>query len=88
MVEIHLRVGDLVRLKTNQEIGVLLSTEGETTIVFWGNGLCSEGPIEQLESIPFSPQAQITASFVELVRSYSYSHVYLREGSPGNGRFA
>lgn len=88
MVEIHLRKGDLVRLKVNQEIGILVATEGGKAFVFWGNGLCSEGPGEQLEAIPFSPQAQITASFVELVNSFNLGRVWLREGSPGSGRFA
>jgi len=86
--EIHLCKGDLVRLKVNGEVGIILETSQEKAIVFWGNGLTSEGPAEQLEAIPFSKQAKITASFVELVNSYSLGRVYLREGSPGSGRFA
>lgn len=88
MVEIYLRKGDLVKLKVNGEIGILMETGRGKAIVFWGNGLLSEGPEEQLEAIEFSPQAQITASFVALVKRFNSGRLWIREGSSGSGRYA
>lgn len=88
MAEIGMHKGVLVRLKASQEIGIVVATEGEKVIVFWGNGLCSEGLAEQVEAIPFSPQAGIPANFIELVDSFSLGRVWVKEGSPGSGRFA
>jgi len=85
----ELKKGDLVRRISNQEIGLIVAMGQEMACVFWGDGLYSEGPKCDLEPILFSPATQITANFNEMVNQIYPDHMaWLREGSPGSGRFA
>lgn len=89
--KLDIRKGDLVKLKNaDEEIGIVVAIgPSENCVVLWGNGLHMEGPTCNLVPVPFQHKINITASFIEMVnRCYPEHMAWLREGSPGSGRFA
>lgn len=85
----HIKKGDLVK-NIGEELGIVVACgPGDNCVVIWGDGLHLEGPKADLEPVPFSPGAGITACFIEMAnRCYPDHMTWLREGSPGSGRFA
>jgi hypothetical protein len=81
--------GDLVTKISAEGIGIIVALGPEQAAVFWGDGVISEGPLADLEPVPYYPDAGFTANFGEMVNQVYPDHIaWLREGSPGSGRAA
>ena len=63
--------GHLVKRKNDGAFGVVTAVgyRQQKVMVFWGDGLESEESLDVLEPVPFTPDAAIFASFVEMVNA-------------------
>lgn len=75
------RKGDLVRRKSNGELGIVVKRE--SVFVWLGDGLRMMARDEEFEVVPFSPGAAIPACFVELVDAYDANERFLEEARKG-----